>query len=530
MMICSLVFAPVAPSAFAAKIIIQRTRIVRLPTPTGELQVDYARVGKLTKGSIVEIPDEFVKAGRSLNVSINEWLKAGVQHRPKAFKKGDVTYTKNDVERIVNGSAAAEGMHDGDENHFFFPVKIVHAANQGVPGGSSFKEVIPADSILQIELSQLVSQGGARFATQADLDLIKKKEAPGSKKGESKTNADPAAVNKPKAESETQAAAPPPTCTNCLTEKNPILAMKADLASAFAKSDASTLTKEQQFNGNRLKVASMFKQKCGMEFADFEKEMAADVGHDIMMLELLKTIIVNESAGKGLCTALNENDPKGGSWGLFQVNAESSSSPACLALSPKEGALKKNVNAAETNSDENFKENYRQCKAFNSNPRNSLRDAIRILKEKSKELFAGQDPIFDVSKMSKADQTRVLLSAYNGGSTYIRAAKLALLKFNAKNGTHLSAERWEDLRLMYFRIYISKDKDPVYWGAKKYVYNKETGKSGLALEDRQRNKELTLSNLAYVESAVPRAPNNSSINNRLHKMDGTYMALESTPE
>jgi hypothetical protein len=519
--------------------VIGAERRVRSPVQLESGEIEYGRVGTVKAGTLVEIPDQWVNEWNKKNPGrrddldgiLNHWLRnAGVTTQPSKE-------TPSQRKKITGDQVPALGRFDGMRLEYFYPVQL--AGSDSADGSTVNPEF--KGKTFHIALSDLARSGQARFATQRDLELLQKKKSnPTSKHAENITSAETATAAQMRAAE---------VCDACIEPIDAIFALQKNLADELLAVDRQTSEKTKQFDINRLNLAEQFKKHCGgRDLEKFQQLMKVEVNRQMsgvrgldtnVAYELLMSIMINESAGSvgNLCRALNSGDPRGGSWGLFQINAASASNEACRKLGASEVPLNKQVSASKGNAE--FEKNYSQCQAYISNPENNLKEAVRILRDKSRELFAGSKPIFDVSRVSNVDQMRLLASAYNGGSHYIKAAQLATEKFNrvqaqklnikpseipqlVREGVLLDSHKWEDLRLAYLRIFVSSKDDPVFYGAKSYVRDPQTGQRKLAHEDQQRSRWRTLVNMAYAENLVPRAGVHAG---QLRRADGSFMSL-----
>jgi len=230
-------------------------------------------------------------------------------------------------------------------------------------------------------------------------------------------------------------------------------------------------TKELSLSDSDLDT-NIRKTCAGHDLVSIRKIIQKKSGGDQVLAKTLEAIMITESQGH--CSARRAEANGSVSSGLFQINSASSALSECRKYHSTKNPV--------------FREAYRnQCVTALRNPDINTREAVRILRDKERELFDGAKPVFDRNEMTREDQLRIVLSAYNGGERWPIVAKKALIAFNLKHNTDLNPNRWEDLRLFYMRGFLSS----------------EVQSSLLANGGPSRSKYETIVNLAYVESLLP---------------------------
>jgi hypothetical protein len=272
----------------------------------------------------------------------------------------------------------------------------------------------------------------------------------------------------------------------CPQDDSALAKLKDDLAPAFKKLSVVESKLKSRTDAPESVIAHNFKQSCGFDLKTFlpmvrEKAIAAGYRSDFFV-----ATIVQESMGK--CFDDRHEKNRSQSVGLFQVSnrdaMKNSRLPRCSA--EQKADIKQTALA-------DMEKEGPHCL---ENPVLNLNEAIRVMDEKFANLTAKVSGGFDRSKMRDAkglytkDAMRLAASAYNGGETYVKQAKRDLDAFNSENHTKLSAYKWEDIRLFYFRRFLSReDKKEMFDDTHHVSY---------------RSKNNILENVAYAENLIPR--------------------------
>lgn len=402
------------------------------------------KVGSLAAGSIVSIPDEYaVKTNGSVDFerTLNNWLS-------KASKLAEGPGMMNFTE---------------SKKDYFFPIKVVKAAPGSQVGNQ--ESYMIALHYLQRKGSLLETTEEAPIA--ANDDKAQDANATPTSSGDAVaanefTSNDATAASSITTASNMEASAPAPVCLECLRATNtnsnlPLLAtqLQASLDNHLAK----VLRKMgDRTIGHVDTTIRNFEKKCYMRFNDF--------------LPSLRTEIANSTLKSTVPNAL--------------------SSPMLLGLMTQEttgdcnarGDHGRSVGAFQAQSNRYTKDQLR-------NPVTSVRAAIDNL-ETQKEALDGD---FDFSRMTETDRMRIMVSAYNGGPKWVIRAKQDLLQFNRQQGASLDYNKWEDLRIFYFRRALDSNSEYHVFG---------TVRGG-----DQRSKSNALKNLAYTENLLPRYQSSS---------------------
>jgi hypothetical protein len=405
------------------------------------------RIGLLKRGTIVEIPDQFVvvKNGKKdLELTLNNWLRqAG--HKPPQTENGPGLF-----------------KFDGEKQDYFFPVKI--SENGLAPGSTLPKEL--KDTPLYIALGHIVRRGNALVLTEdARVEPI----TPRQRQEQSPQ----AVAQRERQRQEMEATSP---CAQGLCSrpsetsdgvKNLIRAISPALA-------ASERRRDQVFRrtSNDLdRIDRNFQQSCGFPVSEFTQLVRRRAEQAGVPADILLSLMTQESSGR--CYVLNSEADNTQSVGLFQIKSTNASYPRCNS---QQKAVLKSLGSA------NRLATGPRCL---ENPLLNLEEAIRILKDKRNSVVRGG---FDPSKMQDRDLWRLAVSSYNGGQKWVLEARDDLLKFNRIHGTNLDPHKWEDLRLFYFRSWLDPQRRQAMVGK----------------PNAGRSRDNSVANMSYTENVVGR--------------------------
>lgn len=428
------------PVSFALKIEIQKDMKLRENTD-GSME----RVGLLKRGSIVEIPDQYVvvKNGKpNLELTLNNWLRTAGEHRAAGFKS----------------DGAGRYSYDGEHSEFFFPIRVTGPAK-----GSTIRDGHQNNQHF-IALKFLARQGAALIVSQ---DAVVESRPTPDASGSPST-----------AQNSTSLEATNVCATgNCIQPSDvsaPVRNLISAISPALAAADTRSRQIFQRTTGDLDHVSANFQSSCGFSLSEFTpivKEHARNRG---VPAEVLMGILTQESSGR--CYVLNSETDKTQSVGLFQINSLSAKVPRC------------------TNAEKNILKNLGSVSRLASGPRClenpivNLQESIRILTSMKTTLVSGRDA-FTENKLDHTDLWRLVASSYNGGARWPLQAKKDLEEFNRNNGTSLSAYNWEDLRLFYLRRWLDRDSQLNLFGSNVHG----------------RSKENSIANLSYTENIVGRS-------------------------
>lgn len=438
----------VLPVSFALKLQIDQDIKLRI-NQDGQQE----RVGLLKRGTIIEIPSEFVvsKNGeKNLELTLNNWLrKAG--HKPPQSESGPGLFN-----------------FDGEKQDYFFPVTI---APGGLAPGSTIPKEISGQP-MYLALGHLVKRGNALILTDdATVHPITPRQ---------RAESSPEAVQARHARQQQMEASSPCAQGLCSKPSDTSESVKHLIrAISPALSAAETRSKRvfRRTKNDLTHIDSNFKKSCGFSLAEYTSLVRSRAEQAGVPTEILLSIMTQESSG--LCYARNSETDSTQSIGLFQINSTNKRYPRCTTQ--QKNILKSYGTTARLATGPRCLEN----------PLLNLEEAIRLLKEKRTAILRGG---FDQSKIENQDLWRLVVSAYNGGEKWVVEAKKDLDHFNSVHGTHLDAHKWEDLRLFYFRSWL----DPARRLA--MVGKPNAGRSQLN----------SVANLSYAENIVGRSVHQDS--------------------
>lgn len=405
------------------------------------------RVGLLKRGTIVEIPYEFVvvKNGKkNLELTLNNWLRqAG--HKPPQTEDGPGLF-----------------KFDGEKEDFFFPVTI---AENGLAPGSTFPKELK-DTPLYIALGHIVRRGNALILTE---DARVEPVTPRQRQEQS-----PEAVAQRERQRQEMEATSPCAQGLCSRPSDASDSVKNLIRAISPALAASERRRDQVFkrtSTDLTRIDRTFQQSCGFPISEFTQLVRRRAEQAGVPSDILLSLMTQESSGR--CYVLNPEADNTQSVGLFQIKSTNASYPRCN--SQQKAVLKSLGSASRLATGPRCLEN----------PLLNLEEAIRILKDKRSSVVRGG---FDPNKMQDRDLWRLAVSSYNGGQKWVLEARDDLLKFNRIHGTKLDPHNWEDLRLFYFRSWLDPQR-------RKAMIGKPNG---------GRSQAYSVANLSYTENVVGR--------------------------
>ena len=408
------------------------------------------RVGLLKRGTVVEIPDQFVvnRNGKpDLELTLNNWLRTAGKMRSSSDQPGRYTF-------------------DGEKADFFFPIRVTKPAK-----GSTVAEGHQNNQHF-IALKFLARQGSA-FIVSDDAPV----QPVESTRSETVAAAPKRAPVKPRVDVQTQMEASLP-CADGLCSKpsdvtQPVRNFIADISPALAAANTKSAQLFRRTQNDLGHVHNNFEKSCGFPLSEFTPIVKSRAEQSGVPAEILMALMTQESSGR--CYVLNSETDRTQSVGLFQINSRSTKYPRC------------------TNEQKNILRSLGRASRLATGPRClenpivNLDESIRLLTSMKKTLTSGSSG-FDAETTDSSDLWRMVVSSYNGGPRWVLQAKKDLEEFNRKNGTKLQAGNWEDLRLFYMRRWLNRNQQIENFGS---VVN-------------GRSQENSVANLAYAENVVGR--------------------------
>lgn len=405
------------------------------------------RVGLLKRGTIVEIPDEFVvhKNGKpDLELTLNNWLREAGQMRTNSDRPGRYTF-------------------DGEKNEYFFPIRVTKPAK-----GSTVAEGHQNNQHF-IALKFLARRGSA---------LVVSDDAPiTASRSETVATAPKAAAPKPSVDVQTRMEGSPSCATGLCSKPSdaslPVRKLISDISPALAAANTKSAQLFRRTQNDLGHVHSNFEKSCGFPLSEFTPIVKSRAEQAGVPPEILMALMTQESSGR--CYVLNSETDRTQSVGLFQINSRSAKYPRC------------------TNEQKNILRNLGHASRLATGPRClenpivNLDESIRLLTSMKHTLTSGSSG-FNARTTDSTDLWRMVVSSYNGGPRWVLQAKKDLEEFNRKNGTNLQAGNWEDLRLFYMRRWLNRNQQIENFGS---VVN-------------GRSKENSVANLSYAENVVGR--------------------------
>lgn len=439
----------ILPVSFALKLQIDQDIKLRINQDDQQ-----ERVGLLKRGTIIEIPDEYVvtKDGKkNLELTLNNWLKKAGHQPPKTDSGGPGLF-----------------KFDGEKQDYFFPVKI---APGGLAKGSTLPKEI-ANQPMYLALGHLIKRGNALVLTgDAAVHPITPRQRA--------ENAPEAARARQARQQQMEASSP---CAQGLCSKpsdtsDNVKHLIRAISPALSRAEAKSKQVFRRTKDDLDKINRSFQQSCGFPLSEFTSLVRSRAEQADVPAEVLLSLMTQESSGR--CYALNSETDRTQSVGLFQINSTNTHYPRC------------------TTEQKNILKSYGTTARFSAGPRClenpllNLEEAIRLLKRKRAAILRGG---FDESKFENLDLWRLVASAYNGGEKWVMEAKNDLERFNSIHGTQLDPHNWEDLRLFYFRSWLDPKR-------RQAMIGKSNG---------GRSQSNSVANLSYAENIVGRSVNEDS--------------------
>ncbi len=438
----------IMPVSFALKLQIDQDIKLRINQDNQQ-----ERVGLLKRGTIIEIPDEYVvmKNGtKNLELTLNNWLRSAGYNPPQ--------------------TATGPGLFkfDGEKQDYFFPVKI---APGGLAKGSTLPKEI-ADQPMYLALGHLVRRGHALVLTDdSTVQPITPRQ---------RAESSPEAVQARQERQQQMEATSPCAqglCSKPSDSSDSVKHLIRAIAPALSRAENRSRQVFRRTQNDLSKIENVFKQSCGFGLGEYSNLVRSRAEQAGVPAEILLSLMTQESSGR--CYVLNSETDKTQSVGLFQINSTNTRYPRCTT--DQKNILKSLGSPSRLATGPRCLEN----------PLLNLEEAIRLLKGKRAAIVRGG---FDETKIDNLDMWRLVVSAYNGGEKWVMEAKDDLERFNAIHGTRLYAHKWEDLRLFFFRSWL----DP------------KRRSSMIGKSNAGRSQANSVANLSYAENIVGRSINTES--------------------
>lgn len=410
------------------------------------------RVGLLTSGTIVEIPDEYVittNGKPNLDLTLNNWLK----------KAGEMR----------SNDGAGRYTFDGDKTEMFFPIKVKQTApGSTIRAGHEGNQHYVALKYLALRKAAMIVSDDAAVLTSTRATQPK-----------SETRAETVRSSRPKAtvDVETQMEATLPCATGVCSKPSdtsaPVRKLISAIAPALANVDA-TSKRTMKGKSNLDAIRRNFKETCGFSLDSFMPVVKARAEKAGVPADLVMGLMTQESAGR--CFSLNSEKDSSQSLGLFQINSSNLKSlgyPRCTT--EQKNILKTLGTPTRLASGPRCIEN----------PLFNLDASLNLLKGMKNTLERSG---VDENNFEGKDFWRLVASSYNGGPRWVLNAISDLRAFNARNGTQLSPHKWEDLRLFYMRAWLDRDERVTMLGS----------------SNAGRSKSNSVDNLVYAENVLGR--------------------------
>ncbi len=373
----------------------------------------FQRVGKIGKGTKVEIPDAYIRHDASGNIdreaTINFWLSKTL---PGSVPPVD----------------PQSGLYEYGANKpgYFVPVRVIQT---GKGSTKDDKEHSYDGETVYLQVNFLTDKGKWLENTE-DAPVVSSPHGETYRLYVRQINAasapDSALANLVTAKKE---------CPTSLDPQSPLGKLVSNLSTTLARIDSLTTKGIDNARAAAPRVASTFKKSCGgRDVGSFIKKLKTKSVEAGVPWQYFAGKLLDESQGN--CRASHDETDHSSSYGLFQINTN-----------------RRPVKGCERPGD----------RAWLNNPDNNLSCAFVVYKEKVDILVdEGFDPSFFTS--DNIDSAKVVAASFNGGQDHLVKAKRDLEAFNAKHGTDYDYRNWSHLRIFMLRGMLSNKTEKEMFG------------------------------------------------------------------
>jgi hypothetical protein len=400
----------------------------------------------LPKGSILEIPDQFViKTNNEIDVnkSLNNWITQTSMKQTRFDRHGRPAYD------------------------YFFNVKIVK-----IPGDKNFN-----GQYGYVALKSIAEGGGIQLQTTEETDLVDSQEfshvESQSKKPtvSSYANSHSAQITEAK------------TCNGECGNQSAFIEkirkdLKTDLQRVANQTNANMRSKIS--NDSFTAIARNFERTCfGLKFDDFVNYVRQAAPAKNIPTEVMLGILTQESAG--ICQAVGDKKSSSKSVGLFQLNTRTITNVNACTRNQLQQLQGKSI--TQMSSDRSLR-----CL---QNPAVNLEGGIKVVLQKYREVNGSEPLSSSWSSMSleQKDNFRKALAAYNGGELWTGIAQKDIQYAQNKFGIKLNND-WETMRLFMFRHRLRQN--------------------GIVASNKTRANKWEISNVAYADAILGRGNGEAS--------------------
>lgn len=417
---------------------------------------EYMRVGKLAKGSVIEIPDRYIKR--------------------KANGDVDLYATRENWRKQASAKESRPGWlrYNGDERANFYPIRVVKAELGSTSHTNEF------DDSYFMGLEGLYVRGNLK-KNVSQVSVNKPILAAGGGETTSASALKSKPAEKPKLIVPTEAVSDDICIDGGCSQPGTISKLRAALEPAFQK-----VAEEEQRMAARTDLANAntaetlkrnFAQTCGGKLEDFLPIVKKRSEEEGVPYELLTHMLLQESSAR--CFAANPETDLTSSIGLFQVNTSSSTVRHCSEADRRIITTTAPSQLAQAP----------QCL---QNPLVNLNEAMRILKEKKNILVeiwrlgsvSKFFTAFEPSKMSNKTHWELAVAAYNGGEGHVLAARREVEQFNKRHNANLNPNNTDAIH--FFML----------WGSMSPKEQQEL----IGRSYSGRRTDLSVLNVAYVRN------------------------------
>lgn len=358
----------------------------------------------LPAGTVVEIPDEYLKQNNMENASeasLVNWLRRGT-----------------DLFEFTNSRGEKK-------NDFFTPVRIVSTPDKTIELSKDKNYYVALKYLAEREdgISFVTTDTISAYTMETKHPVAPKAEIPKPNTSKTEAECDSCYIKDP-TPTTGSALAKLKILTNDLLEK------------VDSTSDYYISTKN-----NIGAIKANFESSCkGVSFEDYKDFLEVESKKAHIPTEIMLGIMTQESSG--LCLPVDSN----GNYGLFQINKPSGSTKKSICTEEQRSIIA-TASLSKMKTDASI-----QCL---ENPVLNAKEGIRILIEKYRSSNKKSPPNSDVAwskrSISDRDDWRRATAGYNGGQGHVNRATTDMKAFRDKYASDLDVNSFELQQIFFFR-------------------------------------------------------------------------------
>lgn len=394
---------------FATQVRIDRDINLRVNAINRQNEIGLKPLTTLPKGSVLEIPDEYVikiNGKLNANATINNWINQNKMHMTKYDSNGRPQYD------------------------YFFRVKVVETPDKNFNGQYGF-----------VALKTIAEKNGLQMVTTRPAPVY-------SNTSFSQSNSKAStAKNTPSRYSGQYSSTEATVCLgNCNDANSPLIQrVKSELGSMLnqTKDNTNRFMSGKRPSQNFNAIAKNFEKSCfGVKFDDFANFVKSKAPTENIPPETMLSIMTQESAGS--CQAIGDMTSSSKSVGLFQVSTTTIRDIDPCTTRQMQALKGKSIEQMAT---------LPSLRCL-QNPAVNFEAGMKVLKNKYKLVNNGAQPTSNAPWKQLSDKERdsfrKALSAYNGGEKWVWQSQKDIEYASKKFGIKLD-DSWETIRLFFFR-------------------------------------------------------------------------------